>query len=394
MKLIEKDQMPSLILWGPPGCGKTTFALILAQKTQREFISVNAVDTGAKALKELGQQARERRQQYRKNTVLFIDEIHRLNKAQQDVLLPFVERGDLTLVGATTENPSFEVNPALLSRCRLVVFERLAAEALRDLLEKACSHYKVRAKELLQDEAIEALTELSDGDGRRLISFAEQVGNAYTSEYKNKTSWPLSSTDLKEIIGSVPLYFSKDRDEHYDTISAFIKSIRGSDPGAGLYYLARMLDGGEDPVFIARRLVILASEDVSNADPKALPLAVAGMQAVQMIGLPEAAINLAQVVTYLASAPKSNRSYIGLKRAQKEVKESKSLPIPKSVRNAPTKMMKELGYGKDYNYAHDGAKGWLPQQFLPDQIKDKSFYEPSDHGFEKKIKEYLEWLRK
>jgi putative ATPase len=388
-KMIEADRIPSLLLWGPPGCGKTSMAMALAKQTKHQFISVNAVDTGAKDLKEIGESAKLRRFQFNEGTVLFVDEIHRLNKAQQDVLLPFVEKGDFVLIGATTENPSFRINSALLSRCRTVVFKSLSEEALNSLLERAFRERTVD-NSLLSEEAKSFLISQAGGDGRRLINLAEQVLDFVRLE--NRTN-PILKDELPEIFGASLQYYDRKGDAHYDTISAFIKSIRGSDPDAALYYLARMLEGGEDPLFIARRLTILASEDVGNADPRALPLAISGMQAVELIGIPEAAINLAQVVTYLASAPKSNRSYIGLKKAQEEVRKSGTLPIPLSVRNAPTKLMKSLGYGEDYNYAHEGERGWMPQQFLPDQIKDKKFYEPSDRGFEKTLKTYLDWLK-
>lgn len=388
-KMIEADRIPSLLLWGPPGCGKTSMAMALAKQTKHHFINVNAIDTGAKDIKEIGESAKLRRLQFSEGTILFVDEIHRLNKAQQDVLLPFVEKGDFVLIGATTENPSFRINSALLSRCRTVVFKSLSESALETLLKKAFKENAV-ALELLTDEAKEFLLSQAGGDGRRLINMAEQVIDYIKLESRVA---PISRDELPEIFGSSLQYYDRKGDAHYDTISAFIKSIRGSDPDAALYYLARMLEGGEDPIFIARRLAILASEDIGNADPRALPLAISGMQAVQLIGVPEAAINLAQVVTYLASAPKSNRSYLGLKKAQEEVKKSGTLPIPLSVRNAPTKLMKNLGYGEDYQYAHEGDRGWLPQQFLPDQIKNKKFYEPSDRGFEKTLKTYLDWLR-
>lgn len=391
-KLLEKDQLPSMIIWGPPGCGKTSLARALAETTKKEFISLNAVDTGAKALREVGEAANQRRFIHEKNTIVFIDEIHRLNKAQQDVLLPFVEKGDFTLIGATTENPSFQVNSALLSRCRLLVFKKLDISSLEILLQKAIAEYKLKVDEVLNFDAINALLQFADGDGRRLVNALEIVLNVFILA-KEDTAFPLNRDGLISILGSQALYHDRSGDAHYDTISAFIKSIRGSDPDAALYYLARMLEGGEDPLFIARRLVILASEDIGNADPRALQISISGQQAVDFVGLPEAAINLAQVVTYLACAPKSNRSYMGLRKAQEEVKKSGGLPIPLSIRNAPTKLMKELGYGREYNYAHEGEKAWLPQQFLPDDIKNKKFYEPSDRGFEKQIRAYLDWLK-
>lgn len=391
-RLLEQDQIPSMIVWGPPGSGKTSLAMALANQTNKVFVNLNAVDTGSKALKELGEESRNRRHLYQKSTLVFIDEIHRLNKAQQDVLLSFIEKGDFVLIGATTENPSFQINAAVLSRCRLLVFKRLNHDVLLQLLERAFSEAKLQRATVLSDKAMQVLMEIADGDGRKLLNCAEQVITAYILKPAGIT-FPLSRELIPNVLGSQALYHDRKGDSHYDTISAFIKSIRGSDADAGLYYLARLVESGEDPLFIARRLVILASEDVGNADPRALQIAVAGQQAVDFVGLPEAAINLAQVVTYLACAPKSNRSYMGLKLAQEEVKKSGALAIPNSVRNAPTKMMKNLGYSKDYQYAHNGERGWLPQQFLPDEIKDKKFYEPSSLGYEKSIRTFLDWLK-
>jgi len=408
-KLIESGQIPSLILWGSPGTGKTTFALLLAQKVDAEFVMVNAVETGAKALRELGDEGRNRRLQHRRKTLLFIDEIHRLNKGQQDVLLPFVEKGDLVLVGATTENPSYEINSALLSRCRILVFERLGQAELHALAERAASAKSARLSDVLTSPALDQLLQYSDGDGRRLVNFMELILNlkAGSSEASSDPAskggtvneggpaiaWPLVPESLSLVLDAPQLRYDKTADEHYDTISAFIKSIRGSDPDAAVYYLARMIKGGEDPVFIARRLVVLASEDISNADPRALMLAVSGLQAVELIGWPEAAISLAQVTTYLASAPKSNRSYMALHRAQELVERTGSVPIPLALRSAKNSAMKDLGYGKGYRYSHEGEKGYLPQRFLPPELGEIKLYEPSEHGFEKTIQQYLAWLK-
>lgn len=391
-KMIEKGQLPSMILWGPPGVGKTTFALLLAKHVSAEFVTRNAVDTGAKALRELGEAARRRRLELSQKTILFVDEIHRLNKAQQDVLLPFVERGDLTLVGATTENPSYEINNALLSRCRILVFERLQPNHLTSLIDRAVQSFNLKADQLIDSASRERILEIADGDARKLLNIMELLIRAYEAAGDTWTG-PLDPEKLGQILDAPTLRYDRASDEHYDTISAFIKSIRGSDPDAAIYYLARMIKGGEDPVFIARRLVVLASEDVSNADPRALSVAVAGLQAVELVGWPEAAINLAQVTTYLASAPKSNASYMALNEAQAEVERSGTLPIPLPLRSAKTSAMKDLGYGKGYKYSHNGPKGHVAQTFLPDQIKDKKFYEPTDRGFEKNIRQYLEWMK-
>jgi putative ATPase len=395
-RLLQSGQIPSLILWGPPGCGKTTFALLLAQSVSAEFITVNAVDAGAKLLREIGDSGRRRRLELRLRTLLFVDEIHRLNKAQQDVLLPAVEKGDLILVGATTENPSYEINSALLSRCRILVFERLCKEDLRELAHRAAALFKVSLNDLLMEDTQESLIESCDGDGRRILNLLEIVFNVYQADLgpgNSVSQWPLTQEGLASIIDSQLFRYDKAGDEHYDTVSAFIKSVRGSDPNAAVYYLARMIKGGEDPVFIARRLVILASEDIGNADPRAITLAISGLQAVELVGWPEAAISLAQVTTYLASAPKSNRAYIALQKAQEIVEKTGTLPIPLALRSAKSSSMRELGYGKDYKYSHMSEKGFIRQQFLPELIKEIELYEPTDHGFEKNIRQYLEWLK-
>ncbi len=390
-RLVDAGQVPSLILWGPPGSGKTTFALLLAQKVDAEFITVNAVETGAKALRELGEAGRRRRLEFRRKTLLFVDEIHRLNKSQQDVLLPSVEKGDLILVGATTENPSYEINSALLSRCRILTFERLKESELTSLAERAAATIDESLSTFLNSEALERLLEFSDGDGRRLLNMMEVLVNLRRTG--DPTSWPLDPETLSRVIDVPSLRYDKTADEHYDTISAFIKSVRGSDPDAAIYYLARMIKGGENPVFIARRLVILASEDIGNADPRAITLAVSGLQAVELVGWPEAAISLAQVTTYLASAPKSNRSYMALNAAKELVEKTGTVPIPLSLRSAKTSVMKSMGYGKDYRYSHNGEKGFVKQRFLPEELGDVSLYEPTDHGFEKNIRQYLAWMK-
>ncbi|MES2855165.1 MAG: replication-associated recombination protein A [Bdellovibrionota bacterium] len=392
-KLVEKGQIPNLILWGPPGSGKTTFALLLAQKVNAEFIVVNAVETGAKTLRELGEAGRRRRLEHNRKTLLFVDEIHRLNKAQQDVLLPSIEKGDLVLVGATTENPSYELNSALLSRSRILVFERLGEAELEKLAAKAAQESDETLPAILDSEAIKRVVELSDGDGRRLLNLMELILNLKRDSSEDSL-WPLDPEALSKAVDVPALRYDKASDEHYDTISAFIKSVRGSDPDAAMYYLARMIKGGEDPVFIARRLVVLASEDIGNADPRGLTVAVSGLQAVELVGWPEAAISLAQVTTYLASAPKSNRAYVALQKAQELVDRTGTVPIPLSLRSAKTSSMKALGYGKGYKYSHDGEKGYQPQRFLPEELGEISLYEPTDHGFEKNIRQYLEWLKK
>lgn len=384
--LDHPERMPNIIFWGPPGCGKTTLAKLLARQSQAHYIPLNAVETGAKEIRELGEQSHFRKIQGQGQTLIFIDEIHRLNRAQQDVLLPFTEAGDFILIGATTENPSYELNSALLSRARVLVFERLKTKALEAIYNRATTDQPSGG--LLTDDARARLIEFADGDARKLLSSVEIL-----EAHRLSTDHPLSVEELAQVLQHSSLRYDKKSDEHYDSISAFIKSVRGSDPDAAVYYLARMLAGGEDPVFVARRLVILASEDIGNADPRGLSVAIAGLQAVELVGMPEAAISLAQVTTYLSSAPKSNASYRALREAEATVKSTGTLPIPLSLRSARTRLTRELGYGEGYRYAHDGETGWQAMQFLPDQLKDTTFYEPVDRGFEKNIRQYLDWMK-
>ncbi len=414
MKQLREHQfLPNLIIWGPPGTGKTTFAQLLVHEIKGHLISCNAIDTGAKDLREHGKAARDRRMMHKEKTILFIDEIHRLNRSQQDVLLPFTEKGDLILIGATTENPSYELNSALLSRSKVLLFESLEFDDLKKLLLDACARLHISIHEFLDESAIQKLIENANGDARQLINVLDILRYEYAlrkessndGRPKNETSdensdslpsvnsLPLTVQDLAKLLDKNPLRFDKKGSEHYDVASAFIKSIRGSDPDAGVYYLARMLEGGEDPVFVARRLVILASEDIGNADPRALTLAVSALQAVELIGMPEARIPLAQVVIYLASAPKSNSSYVAINDALEYVKSSGPLPVPLSLRSSQTTVDKSLGFGVGYKYSHDSAKGFIAQQFLPDTAKDKKFFEPTEHGYEKNMATYLAWLR-
>lgn len=389
-RLLRKGQIPSLILWGPPGTGKTTFALALARQSGSHFVLLNAVEAGTKALREAGEEGRQRRLIHQQKTVLFVDEIHRFNKGQQDVLLPYLEKGDLILIGATTENPSYELNRALLSRCRVIVFERLSKEDLRSLAVKAGAHLGRSLESWVSTEALEWLLDASDGDGRRLLNSLEVL-------------WPLvrdgqavlDLAEVREVLQRTPIAHDKSSEMHYDLISAFIKSVRGTDPDAAVYYLARILEGGEDPVFLARRLIILASEDIGNADPRALPLAIAGLQAVEAIGLPEAAITLSQVTTYLASCPKSNRSYVALQRAQELVRGTLSVPVPLHLRSSKTELSKQLGYGRGYRYPHDDAAAFAEQKYLPEEVQlERPLYEPSSSGFEKNLAEHLAWRKK
>lgn len=389
-QMLRKGYLPSLIIWGPPGTGKTTFALALSQHFNAHFVHLNAVDSGAKALREVGEAGHDRRVQFQQKTILFVDEIHRFNKGQQDVLLPFVEKGDVVLVGATTENPSYELNRALLSRCRVVVFERLSESDLSKIVQRAEAHYKKNLSAILTPEARQNLLEFSDGDARRLINSLEIL---YTFTKDEPEGALLDVNDMRELLQQNPLGYDKNSEMHYDTISAFIKSVRGSDPDAAVYYLARMIDGGEDPVFIARRLIILASEDIGNADPRAISVAVAGLQAVEAIGLPEGAITLAQVTTYLSSCPKSNASYMALNKARELVEKTRTVPVPLHLRSAKTALAKDLGYGRDYKYPHSYPTGWVEQSYLPEEVQAPALYEPTTRGFEKNIRDYLNWMK-
>lgn len=386
---LKSGRLSNMILWGPPGSGKTSLALLLGKEFSSEFITLNAVEIGAKILRELGESARMNLRLYGRQTIVFVDEIHRLNKSQQDVLLPSIENGDFVLIGATTENPSYELNRALLSRCHLLVFERLQIPDLKLIWTRAC-HALNRKEDWVKSDVLDLICQMGDGDARRFINIIELLALFLDQNPGLET---LTMDMILEILPKQMLAYDKNSDAHYDMISAFIKSIRGSDADASLYYLARMVESGEDPIFIARRLVILASEDVGNADPRALQVAVAGAEAVKLIGLPECGINLAQVVTYLASAPKSNRSYQGWLKAKAYVEKQRSLPIPLHLRSSKTSEMVKLGYGKGYKYPHDWPKGWIAQDYFPEGADKEVFYEPCDRGFEKNIREYSKWLK-
>ena len=381
-RLVETDQLSSVIFWGPPGTGKTTLAQVIAASTRSRFVSFSAVMQGVKDVREMVAKAREERAYHGRKTLLFVDEIHRFNKAQQDAFLPHVERGDIILIGATTENPSFEVNSALLSRSRVFVLHPLEAADIRILLERAMNHPSGLAGRGLEidDEALDRLSDQSGGDARIALNTLEVAAATVDGNR-------IGVETIQEALQKKALLYDKGADEHYNVISAFIKSMRGSDPDGALYWLARMIEAGEDPLFIARRMVIFASEDIGNADPRALQVAVAVQQAVHFVGLPEGRINLAQAVTYLATAPKSNASYIGIDEALAEVRKSGALPVPLHIRNAPTRLMKDLGYGKDYRYAHNYDEGYVSQQYLPDRLQGRRFYRPAGRGYEKMIEE-------
>jgi putative ATPase len=376
---LESGNIPSLILWGPPGVGKTTIANIIANQVKRPFYTLSAVSSGVKEVREVISKATRQ-----SGVILFIDEIHRFNKSQQDALLGAVEKGTITLIGATTENPSFEVNSALLSRCQVYVLKPLSRDDLILILEKAIeTAYKEREVELKETEAI---INLSGGDARRLLNLLELV---VESEHDTVIITDKKVTEAAQ--RRVALY-DKTGEQNYDIISAFIKSIRGSDPNAGVYWLARMIEGGEDVKFIARRLVILASEDIGNANPTALVLATNCFQAVNMIGYPEAEIILAQCVTYLACSAKSNASYLSIKNAKRIVRGQGDLPVPLSIRNAPTKLMKDQGYGKNYQYAHDYPGNFVKHEFLPQGLEGTKLYEPGNNSREQELKARLKAL--
>ncbi|MBS1614094.1 MAG: replication-associated recombination protein A [Bacteroidetes bacterium] len=377
-KLVESGNIPSMIFWGPPGVGKTSMARFIAEQVHLPFYQLSAIDSGVKEVRRVIEEANENGK-----AILFIDEIHRFNKAQQDALLGAVEKGTIILFGATTENPSFEVISALLSRCQVYVLKHLEREDLEKLLQHAIADDVVLKEKNIALEETEALLKYSGGDARKLLNVLELVGNTLTNKEDKNV---INNTVVEQVIQQKMAIYDKSGEQHYDIISAFIKSMRGSDPNAALYYLARMSAGGEDPKFIARRMLILASEDIGNANPNALLLATSCFQAVQMIGYPECDLILAQTVVYLATSPKSNASYAAINAAKALVAQTGDLPIPLHIRNAPTKLMKNLNYGKDYKYAHSYDGNFAEQEFLPDRIKGTKFYEPGNNARENEIR--------
>ena len=387
-EMVDSGKLHSLILWGPPGSGKTTLAQILASSGGAYCIRFSAVSSGVKELKKIIEEA-ERLHRLGKPTVLFVDEIHHFNKSQQDTFLPHVERGILILIGATTENPSFEVIPPLLSRCQVLVLHPLSTEEISGIIDRALHDSKrgLGSWDMeLTPEGRDFLVQQSQGDARIALNGLETAA-AMVHREKNKKEIDLPH--LQEALQKKALLYDKSGEEHYNVISAFIKSLRGSDPDAALYWLMRMIEAGEDPLFIARRMVIFAAEDIGNADPQALQVAVAAKDAVHFVGLPEGRIPLAQATTYLATAPKSNASYKAMLAAAKDVKERGALPVPLHLRNAPTPLMEELGYGKDYKYAHNFPDHFVDQEHLPEELKGRRYYSPSDSGYEKTIKERI-----
>jgi len=391
--LLKQDRIPSLIFWGPPGSGKTTLAKIIANETKSFFCFYSAVEVGVNEIKKVTKEAKNRLEDTGQKTILCIDEIHRWNKSQQAYLLPHVENGTIILIGATTENPSFEVIGPLLSRSKVLLLNRLSGEDIKKIVKTALKNKQKGIGNLspnLPKESLNLLLETSNGDARIVLN-ALEIASDLAKPKEGKRL--ITKEKIVQALGSKKLLYDKTGEEHYNTISAFIKSLRGSDPDAAIYWLARMLEAGEDPEFIARRMIILASEDVGNADPKALQVAVAAAQAVSFVGLPEASLNLAHAATYLASTPKSNASYLALKRAKFDVKRTLNEPVPLHLRNPVTDLMKDVGYGKNYKYAHEFPGGHVKQQFLPDKLAGRRYYEPKDIGYEIYIKKRLQKLR-
>lgn len=390
--MIERGELVSMILWGPPGVGKTTLARLIANHVKADFFQLNAVSSGVKEVRDVIAKGERNLKHFKKRTILFIDEIHRFNKAQQDALLHSVEEGVVVLIGATTENPSFEVISPLLSRCRVYVMDSLSAQDLGSILTRALTTDKLLSKRKISVEDRDYLMMLSGGDARKLLNGLETALDLTKPEKDGSVI--IGKQKIEEAFQRKYTLYDKTGDQHYDTISAFIKSMRGSDPDAAVYWMARMLDGGEDPKFIARRMVILASEDVGNADPMALPLATSCFTAIDYVGMPEARIILAQTATYLAAAPKSNAAYMAIEQALEDVRTLPNLPVPLHIRNAPTQLMKELNYGKDYKYSHQYDEHFVEQQYLPDNLKEKIYYKPTEIGREKEILERLNKLWK
>jgi putative ATPase len=392
---IETDHLPSMILWGPPGSGKTTLAMIIAQTTGAQFIAFSAVLSGVKEIKEVIKEADDEWRAEKQKTILFVDEIHRFNKAQQDAFLPHVEKGTIILIGATTENPSFEVISPLLSRTKVFTLNPLTEEEVEAILNRALADKERGLGQYptaMDPEVIKGISRLANGDARIGLNTLEML--VLTTPPDSKGFRHIRKEDLKEILQRKTFLYDKSGEEHYNLISALHKSLRGSDPDAALYWLGRMLEAGEDPLYIARRMVRFASEDVGMADPHALQIAVSAMEAFHFIGLPEGNLALAEAAVYLATAPKSNALYTGYQRVQRDIREVENMPVPLHIRNAPTPLMKDLGYGKDYKYPHDYPDHFVDEEYLPENLRGRTYYHPSDQGFEKEIKRRLEYWRR
>jgi putative ATPase len=390
-KALENKKIPSMILWGPPGVGKTTISNIIAHTLDAPFYTLSAISSGVKEVREVIENAKGEQ-----NAILFIDEIHRFNKGQQDALLGAVEKGIITLIGATTENPSFEVNSALLSRCQVYILKPLQKQDLIQLLNHAIKEDEILSKSNIEIKETEALINLSGGDARRLLNLLELTADQVSLNENTKNKIVITDDAVIDAAQQKVALYDKKGEQHYDIISAFIKSIRGSDPNAAVYWMARMIEGGEDVKFIARRMVILASEDIGNANPTALVLATNTFQAVNMIGYPEAKIILSQCATYLASSPKSNAAVAAIGKAESLVKQFGDLPVPLAIRNAPTKLMKKLDYGKDYKYAHNFENNFAEMEFLPEEIKNTLLYNPGKNAREEELRRFLKqrWKEK
>jgi putative ATPase len=392
---IESDHLPSVILWGPPGSGKTTLAMIIASTTGAQFLAFSAVLSGVKEIKEVIKEAEEEWTYEKRRTILFVDEIHRFNKAQQDAFLPHVEKGTIILIGATTENPSFEVISPLLSRTKVFTLQALKEEEIELILkrglmdkERGLGQYTT----VVEPEVFEGICRIANGDARIALNTLEMI--VLTAPPDPKGTRHIKKEDLEEVLQRKAFLYDKSGEEHYNLISAFHKSLRGSDPDAALYWLGRMLEAGEDPLYIARRMIRFASEDVGVADPQALQVAVAAMEAFHFIGLPEGDLALAQTAVYLATAPKSNALYTALLGVKKDVREFENMPVPLHIRNAPTKLMEDLGYGKDYKYPHDYPDHFVEEEYLPENLKGRIYYHPTEQGFEKEIRRRLEYWRR
>ncbi len=391
--MIEKDRIYSIIFWGPPGSGKTTLAKIIANSTDCKFISFSAVTSGIKQIKKVMETAKYHMQQRGKKTILFVDEIHRFNKAQQDAFLPFVEKGTIILIGATTENPSFEINSALLSRCKVFLLNKLTQAEIEGLLQNAVRDKDrgLGKKELTIDrKALQLIARFSDGDIRIAYNILELCASALEPAQKGRIHADL----VESIIQKKSLLYDKAGEEHFNLISALHKSLRGSDPDAAVYWTVRMLEGGEDPLYIARRMVRFASEDIGLADSNALTIALSAKESFHFLGPPEGYLALVQAAVYLALAPKSNAAYKAYNQAKKDVLEHEAAPVPLHIRNAATKLMKDFGYGKDYKYAHDYDQGITDQEHLPDTLKGRTYYRPTDRGFEKNLQKRMEYIQR